>query len=80
MRRSCNGLVYIHLGKDALWDALIEFRRTIWYRNGLSILSSATPFLLFPSAFTERKKAIDINGLIGWVNLLFMKQQRKKIS
>jgi o-succinylbenzoate synthase len=70
---SCNN---IHLGKDALWDALIEFPSIQFgIEMAFQSLSSATPFLLFPSAFTREEKAIDINGLIWMGEPAFMKQQ-----
>ena len=66
----------IHLGKEALWEALIEFPSI---QFGVEIafqsLASETPFLLFPSAFTEEQKSIPINGLIWMGEPAFMKQQ-----
>lgn len=66
----------IHLGKDALWDALIEFPSIQFgVEMAFQSLASETPFLLFPSAFTEEQKSIPINGLIWMGEPAFMKQQ-----
>jgi O-succinylbenzoate synthase len=66
----------IHLGKELLWEALIEFPSI---QFGVEIafqsLDSETPFLLFPSAFTNEEKSIAINGLIWMGEPAFMKQQ-----
>ncbi len=66
----------IHLGKDQLWDALIEFP-SIQFGVEMAFLSlqSETPFLLFPSAFTEGNKSIQINGLVWMGEAAFMKRQ-----
>lgn len=66
----------IHLGKEALWEALIEFP-SIQFGVEMAFLSleSKNPFLLFPSAFTEGEKSIEINGLIWMGEAAFMKQQ-----
>ena len=66
----------IHLGKDALWEALIEFPSIQFgVEMAFQSLASETPFLLFPSAFTEEQKSIPINGLIWMGEPAFMKQQ-----
>lgn len=66
----------IHLGKDALWEALIEFPSIQFgVEMAFQSLASETPFLLFPSAFTEEQKSIPINGLIWMGEPTFMKQQ-----
>src|SRR6187431_2217912 len=66
----------IHLGKDLLWEALIEFPSI---QFGVEIafrsLASQTPFLLFPSNFTNSTKSIPINGLVWMGEEAFMKQQ-----
>lgn len=66
----------IHLGKDQLWEALLEFPSI---QFGVEIafqsLASETPFLLFPSSFTEGKKNMEINGLVWMGEAEFMKQQ-----
>lgn len=66
----------IHLGKDKLWDELIEFP-SIQFGVEMAFLSlaSKTPFELFPSAFTEGKKSMEINGLVWMGEQSFMKQQ-----
>ena len=66
----------IHLGKDQLWEALMEFP-SIQFGVEMAFLSleSETPFLLFPSEFTEGVKSIQINGLVWMGEAAFMKQQ-----
>lgn len=66
----------IHLGKDKLWDALIEFP-SIQFGVEMAFLSlaSKSPFELFPSEFTEGKKSMEINGLVWMGEQAFMKQQ-----
>ncbi|QKJ63850.1 o-succinylbenzoate synthase [Flavobacterium sp. M31R6] len=68
--------VNIHLGKDKLWDALLEFP-SIQFGVEMAFLSlaSETPFLLFPSSFTNGAKSIEINGLVWMGEEAFMKQQ-----
>jgi len=69
----CNN---IQLGKDALWDALMEFP-SIQFGVEMAFLSveSNDPFLLFPSAFTKGEKSIQINGLVWMGEEEFMRQQ-----
>jgi hypothetical protein len=43
----------IHLGKDQLWEALIEFPSIQFELKWRSSLCTAKLFLLFPSEFTE---------------------------
>lgn len=66
----------IHLGKDTLWEALLEFP-SIQFGVEMAFLSltSKTPFSLFPSDFTLGKKNIEINGLVWMGEAQFMKQQ-----
>jgi o-succinylbenzoate synthase len=66
----------IHLGKDKLWEALLEFP-SIQFGVEMAFLSlvSETPFLLFPSSFTNNTKSIPINGLVWMGEEAFMKQQ-----
>jgi len=66
----------IHLGKDVLWEALLEFP-SIQFGVEMAFLSleSQTPFMLFPSDFTENKKSIPINGLVWMGDEGFMKRQ-----
>src|SRR6187431_3075643 len=66
----------IHLGKDQLWEALLEFP-SLQFGVEMAFLSlaSETPFLLFPSSFTNGEKSIEINGLVWMGKESFMKQQ-----
>ena len=66
----------IHLGENQLWEALIEFP-SIQFGVEMAFLSlgSETPFLLFPSEFTNDQKSILINGLVWMGEESFMKQQ-----
>lgn len=66
----------IHLGKDKLWDELIEFP-SIQFGVEMAFLSlaSKSPFELFPSEFTKGKKSMEINGLVWMGEQAFMKQQ-----
>lgn len=66
----------IHLGKDILWDELIEFP-SIQFGVEMAFLSlaSESPFELFPSAFTDGKESMEINGLVWMGEQVFMKQQ-----
>jgi o-succinylbenzoate synthase len=66
----------IQLGKDQLWEALIEFPSIQFgVEMAFQSLQSKTPFLLFPSEFTEGAKSIQINGLVWMGEAAFMKQQ-----
>lgn len=66
----------IHLGKDALWESLIEFPSVQFgVETALAALAAENPFLLFPSAFTKGEKPIAINGLVWMGEPVFMKQQ-----
>ena len=66
----------IHLGKDQLWEALLEFPSIQFgVEMAFQSLASQNPFLLFPSDFTEGKKNIDINGLVWMGDEVFMKEQ-----
>ena len=66
----------IHLGKETLWEALIEFP-SIQFGVEMAFLSlaSKTPFELFPSEFTLGKKSMEINGLVWMGEEAFMKEQ-----
>jgi O-succinylbenzoate synthase len=72
----------IHLGKDQLWEILLEFPSIQFgIEMAFQSLSSKTPFLLFPSNFTEGKKSIPINGLVWMGEESYMKQQiEEKLS
>ena len=53
----------IHLGENLLWEALLEFPSIQFgIEMAFQSLRSANPFLLFPSAFTDFKQSITING------------------
>ncbi|MCL6460645.1 MAG: o-succinylbenzoate synthase [Flavobacterium micromati] len=66
----------IHLGKDLLWEALLEFPSIQFgIEMAFQSVASETPFLLFPSEFTDGKKSMEINGLVWMGNEAFMKEQ-----
>ena len=66
----------IHLGKDHLWEALLEFPSIQFgVEMAFQSLVSETPFLLFPTEFTNGTKSILINGLVWMGEQSFMKQQ-----
>jgi len=67
---------HIALGFANLWDALRRFP-SIQFGIEQAFLSfnADNPFILFPSAFTEKNTAIPINGLIWMGTEEFMHQQ-----
>ena len=66
----------IHLGKDQLWEKLIEFPSIQFgVEMAFQSLESENPFLLFPSKFTSGEEAIVINGLVWMGDEVAMKQQ-----
>jgi o-succinylbenzoate synthase len=66
----------IYLGKDLLWEALMEFPSIQFgVEMAFQSLVSTTPYLLFPSDFTRGQKSIPINGLIWMGEESFMKEQ-----
>ena len=66
----------INLGKDQLWEVLLEFPSIQFgVEMAFHSLVSETPFLLFPSDFTNGTKSILINGLVWMGEEAFMKQQ-----
>lgn len=66
----------IHLGKDALWEALREWPSLQFgVEQAFLSLENENPFTLFPSRFTDGQKAIPINGLVWMGALHFMKEQ-----
>jgi cytochrome c-type biogenesis protein CcmE len=71
MKKNYNGPVLISSGKDQLWEALIEFP-SIQFGVEMAFLSlqSETPFLLFPSEFTEGQNQSKSMVSFGWVKLL----------
>lgn len=67
---------HIHLGKDALWEALRKFPSIQFgVEQAFLSLASNDSFELFPSDFTNAKKSIVINGLIWMGDEAFMKEQ-----
>jgi O-succinylbenzoate synthase len=66
----------IDLGNDQLWEALIEFPSIQFgVEMAFQSLESESPFLIFPSEFTNGIKSIPINGLVWMGEEGFMKQQ-----
>lgn len=66
----------INLGREKLWEQLREFPSIQFgVEMAFQSMEAEHPFLLFPSDFTEGKKAIPINGLIWMGDKEFMKQQ-----
>ncbi|WP_010251368.1 o-succinylbenzoate synthase [Myroides injenensis] len=66
----------IELGKDALWEALRDWPSIQFgVEQAFLSLHSDNPFVLFPSAFTDGKESIVINGLIWMGEPGFMKEQ-----
>jgi len=66
----------IHLGKDKLWESLLEFPSIQFgVEMAFQSLESENPFVLFPSEFTKGKKNIPINGLVWMGEPEFMKAQ-----
>jgi o-succinylbenzoate synthase len=66
----------IHLGEEQLWVALLEFPSIQFgVEMAFQSLASATPFLLFPSAFTNGSNSIPINGLVWMGETAYMKEQ-----
>ena len=66
----------IHLGKKLLWEALLEFPSIQFgVEMAFQSLTSETPYMLFPSDFTQGQKSIPINGLIWMGEEAFMKEQ-----
>ncbi|MGG7035572.1 MAG: o-succinylbenzoate synthase [Flavobacterium sp.] len=66
----------IHLSKEVLWEALIEFPSIQFgVEMAFQSLESENPFELFPSQFTAGKKSIPINGLVWMGTEAEMKSQ-----
>jgi len=66
----------IHLGKDFLWEALLEFPSIQFgVEQAFLSLESENSFVLFPSEFTYGNQSIPINGLVWMGDEGFMKQQ-----
>lgn len=66
----------IYLGEETLLKELAEFP-SIQFGLETAFLSvkGSSPFVLFPSLFTEGKDTIDINGLVWMGEEQFMKEQ-----
>lgn len=66
----------IHLGKDRLWEELMEFPSIQFgVEMAFKSIESDNPFELFPSDFTQGKASININGLIWMGSEPEMKSQ-----
>lgn len=66
----------IHLGETHLWEALMEFPSIQFgIEMAFRSLNSESPFVLFPSDFTQGTKSIVINGLVWMGEAEFMKAQ-----
>jgi len=66
----------IHLGKDALWEALKNFPSIQFgVEQAFLSLESEDSFELFPSDFTKKERAIPINGLVWMGDFDFMQEQ-----
>lgn len=73
LKWTCNN---IHLGKDTLWDALMDFPSIQFgLEQAFLSLASKDMFELFPSEFTKGDAAIPINGLVWMGDEGFMHQQ-----
>ncbi len=69
----------IHLGKEVLWENLIEFPSIQFgLEQAFQSIESNFPFMLFPSEFTNGDDMIPINGLIWMGDEAFMKTQIKE--
>ncbi len=69
----CN---HIHLGKEALWDALRPYPSIQFgIEQAFMSLASKEPYLLFQSDFTEKQSPIAINGLIWMGDEGYMREQ-----
>ncbi|MDT0649075.1 o-succinylbenzoate synthase [Autumnicola edwardsiae] len=66
----------VALGKERLWEALIEFPSIQFgVEMAFRSLEAANPFELFPSEFTQGNDAIPINGLIWMGEKAYMRSQ-----
>lgn len=66
----------ISLGPKKLWEQLVDFPSIQFgVEMAFKSLEAETPFLLDPSAFTEGKDVIPINGLVWMGEKSFMKEQ-----
>jgi o-succinylbenzoate synthase len=69
----------IHLGKEVLWQRLMEFP-SIQFGVEIAFRSLAAdhPFELFPSEFTSGNESMPINGLVWMGEPDYMRQQIKE--
>jgi o-succinylbenzoate synthase len=75
LKWSCNN---IHLGLDQLYSELVKLPSIQFgLEMAFKSLESNNPFELFPSAFTQGKASIPINGLIWMGTTEFMSAQIK---
>jgi hypothetical protein len=66
----------INLGNDYFYKKLLSYPSILFgYETALLCLKSKTPFILYPSPFTNQKKNIPINGLIWMGDKSFMYKQ-----
>ncbi|PXX25594.1 o-succinylbenzoate synthase [Arenibacter sp. ARW7G5Y1] len=66
----------INLGEDRLWETLMDYPSIQFgVEQAFLSLNSRTPFLLYPSEFTDSNIPIIINGLIWMGDEHFMHQQ-----
>ena len=66
----------INLGEELLWNELIEFPSIQFgIEMAFQSLKSDSPYILFPSAFTDGTENIPINGLVWMGEEEYMKQQ-----
>ncbi|MCK0189027.1 o-succinylbenzoate synthase [Arenibacter sp. F20364] len=73
LKWTCNN---IHLGKNALWEALVNYPSIQFgVEQAFLSLNANDPFLLYTSEFTENIQPIAINGLIWMGDEHFMHQQ-----
>ncbi|GGD91982.1 o-succinylbenzoate synthase [Planktosalinus lacus] len=69
----------IHLGQEALYDALTEFPSIqTGVETAFLSLEAKQPFELFPSEFSRGKASIPINGLVWMGDKAFMMHQIKE--
>ncbi|MUH34538.1 o-succinylbenzoate synthase [Zobellia amurskyensis] len=73
LKWTCNN---IQLGKDALWEALLEFPSIQFgVEQAFLSLNAHNPFEIFPSKFINEQSPISINGLIWMGDEAFMHEQ-----
>ncbi|WP_026812648.1 o-succinylbenzoate synthase [Arenibacter certesii] len=76
LRWTCD---HIHLGKEKLWEALIDYPSIQFgVEQAFLSLNAKDMFSLYPSEFTKGDMVIPINGLVWMGNEEFMHQQIKQ--